>query len=132
MNARDRTKAFVQNWLRPTLVGLCVGVLCCTLIFLLAALLIRSVNIPRGIIKPLAVTAAGIGAFAAGLTAALLSKRRGLAIGALCGLWLFLIILLTGCVRTGSVNGTYTLIKGAVLIAAGAVGGVLGVNGRRQ
>ena len=132
MNAQEPTRAILHRWVRPLLVGLCVGVLCCTLLLLLAAFLIRSVEIPRAAVTPLAVAAAGIGAFAAGLAAALTAGQRGLVTGALCGLLLFIIILLAGLFRSSGIDLGYTAVKCAVLTVAGAVGGVLGVNRRRR
>jgi len=72
------------------------------------------------------------GAFAAGLAAALTAGQRGLVIGALCGLLLFIIILLAGLFRSSGIDLGYTAVKCAVLTVAGAVGGVLGVNRRRR
>ena len=117
---------------KPVLLGLCIGVLCTTLLLLLMALVIRSVDVPRGAVTPLAVVAAGVGAFAAGLTAALAARRNGLLLGAVCGLLLFLIILLAGSLRSGGVDGSFAAVKAAVLTVAGAIGGVLGVNRRRR
>ncbi len=132
MKAQDRTQSFLHRWLRPLLVGLCVGVLCCTLLLLLMALLIRSVDVPRAAITPLAVTAAAVGAFLAGLTAALTARKNGLLLGALCGLALFLLVLIAGAARSAGVSGSYALVKAAVLTVAGAIGGVLGVNRRKH
>ena len=132
MNTQPSTRTILQQWVRPLLVGLCVGVLCCTLLLLLAALAIQSVEIPRAAVTPLATVAAGIGAFAGGLAAALAAGRRGLVMGALCGILLFVIILLAGVARTTGIDSGYAAIKLAVLTVAGAVGGVLGVNRKRR
>lgn len=132
MKAQDRSRSFLNGRLKPLLAGLCVGVLCTTLLLLLAALLIRSVDISRTVITPLAIAASGIGAFAAGLTAALVARRNGLVLGAVCGLVLYLIILLTGCAVNSSVDGGYGVIKLAVLTVTGAIGGVLGVNRKKH
>lgn len=132
MKNQDRTPSVLPDKIKPVLLGLCVGVLCTTLLLLLMALLIRSVDVPRGAVTPLAVTAAGVGAFAAGLTAALAARRNGLVLGAVCGLVLFLIILLAGNLRFDGVDGSFAVTKAAVLTVAGAIGGVLGVNRRRR
>ncbi|MBQ4333001.1 MAG: TIGR04086 family membrane protein [Clostridia bacterium] len=132
MNTQSTTRTVLQQWVRPLLVGLCVGVLCCTLLLLLAALAIRSVEIPRAAVTPLATVAAGIGAFAGGLAAALAAGRRGLVMGALCGILLFVIILLAGLARATGIDPGYAAIKLAVLTVAGAIGGVLGVNRKRR
>ena len=132
MKTQDRSQSFLQRWLRPVLVGTCVGVLAGTLLLLGMAWLVRSVDVPRAAITPMAITAAGIGAFAAGLTAALAAKKNGLLLGLLCGLVLFFILLLAGVARATGVSGSLAVIKLAVLTLAGALGGVLGVNRRRR
>lgn len=132
MNTQSTTRTVLQQWVRPLLVGLCVGVLCCTLLLLLAALAIQSVEIPRAAVTPLATVAAGIGAFAGGLAAALAAGRRGLVMGALCGILLFVIVLLAGLARATGIDPGYAAIKLAVLTVAGAIGGVLGVNRKRR
>ena len=132
MNTQSTTRTVLQQWVRPLLVGLCVGVLCCTLLLLLAALTIQSVEIPRAAVTPLATVAAGIGAFAGGLAAALAAGRRGLVMGALCGILLFVIVLLAGLARATGIDPGYAAIKLAVLTVAGAIGGVLGVNRKRR
>ena len=132
MNAQNNAVSFVRAYLRPLLVSLCVGVLCTALLLLAAALLIHSVDIPRATVTPLAYAAAGVGAFAAGLTAALLAKRNGLMLGAVCGLALYLLILVAGCMSTESAVGTPAWIKPVLLTVAGAIGGVLGVNRKKR
>lgn len=132
MRAHDRTPSFFRCWLRPMLVGLAVGLIGCVGSLMLAALLVQTVDVPRAAILPLAIAAAAIGAFLAGLTAAAVSGQRGLLFGAVCGLLLWLLILLAGVARYTGVSGGNTLIKLAALVLAGGVGGVLGVNMRKR
>ena len=127
MNSQKQTIPF----LRPLLVGLCIGVVSCTLLLLLAALLFRSVDIPTGAVTPIAVTVAAIGTFLAGWVAARVAGSRGLLIGSACGLVLFLTILLIGLIR-GNVEVGFAAIKLAALTLSGAIGGVLGVNHKRR
>ena len=132
MKGQDRSQTFLQRWLRPVLVGLCVGVLTGTLLLLMMALLVRSVDVPRVAITPMAIAAAGAGAFAAGLAAALTAKKNGLVLGLVCGLVLFFVLLLAGIAHATGVSGSLAVIKLAVLTLAGALGGVLGVNRRKR
>ena len=117
--------------LRPLLVGLCVGAVCCTLLLLAAACLLRSVDLPLGVAIPTAVVAAAISAFVGGFATARTAGSHGLLMGSACGVMLFLIILLCGLCR-GGVEGGYAAIKLAALTLAGAIGGVLGVNRKRH
>lgn len=132
MKPHDRTQSFFGRWLRPLLVGAAVGILCCILLLMLMAAAVQTVDVPRGAAVPLAIAAAAVAAFAAGLTAALLAKQRGLLLGAVSGLVLFLLILLAGFIRFTAVDAGTALLKLAVLVVTGALGGVLGVNRRRR
>ena len=132
MNAQQPTRSVLQQWVRPLLIGLCTGVLCCTLLLLLAALAIRSVDVPRAAVTPIALAAAGISALVAGLAAALAAGRRGLVTGLICGVLLALLLLIAGSARSGSIDPGYTTLRTAILTVAGAIGGVLGVNRKRR
>jgi len=117
--------------LRPLLIGLCVGAVCCTLLLLAAACLLSSVDLPLDVATPTAVVAAALSSFIGGLTAARTAGSRGLLMGSACGVMLFLVILLCGLCR-GGVDGGYAAVKLAALTLAGAGGGVLGVNRKRR
>ncbi len=132
MKAHDRTPSFFRCRLRPVLVGVAVGLIGCIGLLMLMALVIQSVDVPRAAIGPLAITAAAIGAFLAGLTAAAIAKQKGLLLGAVCGVVLFLLILLAGVAQYAGVSGTGAAIKFAVLLLCGSIGGVLGVNLRKH
>lgn len=119
-----------RPWLLPLLPGVGVGIVGSTLLLLLMAVLITQVDVPQGMLAPLAVSAAGVGAFAGGLTTALCAGRRGLVMGALCGGVLYVILLLAGLLSTGDINPGYAILKLAVLTLCGAIGGILGVNRR--
>ena len=52
--------------------------------------------------------------------------------GAVCGLVLFLLILIAGFIRYSGVGGGYALIKLAALLVSGSLGGALGMNLRKK
>ncbi len=132
MRAHDRTPSFFRSWLRPVLVGVAVGLIGCIGLLMLMALVVQSVDVPRAAILPLAIGAAAIGAFLAGLTAAAIAKQKGLLLGAVCGLVLWLLILLAGVARYTGVSGEGAVLKLAALVLSGGIGGVLGVNLRKR
>jgi putative membrane protein (TIGR04086 family) len=118
--------------LRPALVGVSVGIIGCVGLLMLMAMVVQSADVPRAAILPLAIAAAAIGAFLAGLTAAAMAGQKGLLMGAACGLALWLLILLAGVARYTGVSGMSALIKLAALVLCGGIGGVLGVNMRKR
>ncbi len=132
MRAHDRTPTFFARWLRPALVGVAVGLIGCIGLLMLMALIVQSVDVPRAAILPLAIIAAAIGAFLAGLTGAAIAKQKGLLLGAVCGLVLWLLILFAGVARYEGVSGGNALVKLAALVLSGGIGGVLGVNLRKH
>ena len=130
MKPKDTARPLFVRLLRPLLVGLCVGVISCTLLLLLMALLVGTVDVPRRVVLPLAIAAGAVAAFLAGLVTARLSGKNGLLLGMACGLLLFLLILVAGFVRYTGVDAGLSLLKVAILTVAGGIGGVLGVNKR--
>ncbi len=132
MRAQDRSPSFFRCWLRPVLVGVAVGLIVSVGMLMLMALAVQTLDVPRAAILPLAIAAAAIGAFAAGLTAAAVVGQRGLVHGLVCGLVLWLLILLAGFSRYAGVSAGNAAVKLAVLGLTGALGGVLGVNLRKR
>ena len=132
MSGRNGSPSVFERWVRPVLIGVAIGVIVCILLLLMMAAVVQTVDVPRRATMPLAVIAAAAGAFAAGLTASAVTGRRGLPVGAVCGLTLFLLILIAGFVRYSGVSGGYALIKLAALLISGSVGGLLGMGLRRK
>ena len=116
------------SWIRPLLLGLCVGVVSTTLLLLAMAFLLKSVELPDSAIPPMAVGAITVGSFLSGLVAAVTAGKRGLVTGALCGGALFLLLLVVGLGRADGVDATFAGIKLALLPVAGALGGLLGIH----
>lgn len=132
MRPQSANPSLLRRWLRPLLVGVCVGVVSGTLLLLGAALLLRAADLPAGAVTPLALGAAGLGTLAAGFAAALMAGERGLLVGALCGTLIYLLLLPVGLTRFGGAEGAFALTKWAVLTVCGAVGGLIGVNRKRH
>lgn len=130
MKPNENTRSAYARVARPLLAGLCVGVITCTVLLLLAAALVGAVDVPRQAVMPLAYGAAALAAFTAGLVTARLSGKKGLLMGAACGFLLYLLVLTAGFVRYTGVDIGLSALKLAILVVAGGVGGVLGVNRR--
>lgn len=117
---------------RPVLWGVAVGGVVTVLLLLLMAVGMTARDLPQAAVAPLATVAAAIGAFVGGLTAARIARQQGWLLGALCGVLLYALIWLTGLTHIGDMQATGVLIKWAILIACGAVGGIMGVNLKRR
>ncbi len=114
--------------LRPLGMGLGIGVIVCAIVLLIAAAIMTTGILPASAVTPVALAAAAIGAFISGFVAARLSRERGLLYGAGVGLLLFLLITIAGMLSLQELRGTMMLLRAALTIGFGALGGVLGVN----
>lgn len=124
--------AMVRKILRPLITGAVTGALCCVLVLVVMAAIMAVKDIPKVAVTPMAVVAAAFGAFVGGVVAAKISKEKGLLYGAGSGLLLFLLVMIAGFAILQDVRGTLLLIKLAVLVGCGAVGGIVGVNIKRR
>ena len=129
---KEEQSAMVKKLLRPVIVGAVIGALCCTAILLLMAAVMAAQDIPRSAVTPMAIVAAAVGAFIGGFVSARIAKERGLLFGAASGLLLYALVAITGLIFLKEVRGIYLLIKAAVMIGCGAVGGIIGVNLRKR
>ena len=127
MNTRNRLS--LPPFVKPLLIGLCVGVVTATLLLLLCALLVYKMTLPIGALTPMALVATGLGSLAGGIAVGLSAKQSGLLMGAVCGTLVYLILLIAGLARGGVAPG-YAALKWAVLTVCSAAGGVWGVNRR--
>lgn len=132
MSTPNRAPARLSPWLRPVAIGVCVGAVCVTLFLLLFALLLYKLSVPLSAVTPLALAALGLGGLAGGLVAGLCRRQHGLAVGAVCGTLLTLLLLIVGLARGAGWSPGLAAIKWAVLTVCSAVGGVLGVNRRHR
>ncbi len=114
--------------LRPLGLGLGIGVIVCAVILLIAAAIMTTGIFPASAVTPVALATAAVASFVSGIVAARVSRERGLLYGAGVGLLLFLLITVVGMVTSQELRGTMMLLKAALTIGFGALGGVLGVN----
>lgn len=132
MKTRKEESALLMGFVRPTLIGVIVGGLCCLLVLLILAALLSAQNIPQVAVVPLASLATAAGALAGGFTAAKISGKNGWLIGGVTALLLFLLTMVSGFGLFGQLDGGFILIKLAVMLVCGMIGGILAVNLRKR
>ena len=125
-----RTASHLPPFVTALLIGLCVGVVTATLFLLFSALLIYKTDLPLGVVTPLAVTAISLGGLSGGIATGLSHKQNGLLLGAVCGTLLYLILLIAGLARGGTLAPAFAALKWAVVTVCSAAGSVWGVNRR--
>lgn len=69
-----------------------------------------------------------IGAYVGGYISAKNRHKNGLLMGVCCGLFMFLVILIIGLIISGRSQGFSAPVKFFITVAAGGIGGVVGVN----
>ncbi len=131
-SARQEEVSAVVRWVRPILIGAVAGIVCCLLLLLLCSAVMAAQDIPQMAVTPMAVVAAAIGAFVGGFIAARAAGARGIVYGAACGAVLYLLVMIAGFAVLKDIRGVYALVKLAVMVGCGAVGGIVGVNFRKR
>lgn len=128
-------KEETRNWrglAKTIVVSASIGLVIAALWLLLSAALMTAVDLPDGAVSPIAVSALGLGSLLAGLLAARRTRQNGLIVGTLCGLVIFLVALFAGLSIFGHVQVGFSLFKLTVSVLCGAIGGVLGVGGKKR
>lgn len=106
-----------------------VIVFLCVLFF---AFLITKINATDKIISVMSGIALCVGAYTGGFISAKKRKKNGLLMGVLCGLFMFLIILIIGSVFVKAVSGCSPSVKLILTLICGGVGGIVGVNSKNS
>ncbi len=128
MKTHNEKRTPVGYWARPLAVGMAVGLLVCLLLLALFAAVMASGLLSLRALSPLALTAAALGSFVGGFVSARVARMRGLLYGAGCGLLLFLLTAAVGFIAFPDASATLLPLKAVLTVAAGALGGIFGVN----
>ncbi len=112
--------------------GLFGGIILILMLLLSAFIVLKMRTISQGIVFGASIISSCISSFFAGFISARILKERGMAVGALSSLLLFIIILITGTLFTADNVNLSTLMRLAAMILSGAFGGVLGVNKKKR
>ena len=128
--SHNEDSAILKRIARPIVIGACVGAISCLLVLLAAVMAAQ--NIPKAAVTPMAIVAAAFGSFIGGIVSARISGEKGLLYGAGAGLLLYVVVIIAGFAVLQDVWGTTILVKLAVMVASGAVGGIIGVNMKRR
>lgn len=130
--SHNEDSAILKRIARPIVIGACVGAISCLLVLLVMAAVMAAQNIPKAAVTPMAIVSAAFGSFIGGIVSAKISGEKGLLYGAGAGLLLYVVVIIAGFAVLQDVRGTTILVKLAVMVASGAVGGIIGVNLKRR
>lgn len=126
---RSNKNSTVIAAVRAVVVGSVGGaILCAALLAAFAFGFVKAGYIPQFAINPIIIAVSALSAFVAGFFAAKVSKKNGLLFGAMAGLLLFALFLLAGVAVFQGAPVLTTLTRFAVMVLAGAIGGLLAVS----
>ena len=115
---------------RPAIIGLAAAIgsslLMCVLISFLFSL---AKSLAEAAVMPLSFAAVGAGCFIGAYICSSLTRSRGVIYGLIIGFSVFFLVWIAGLFFSGTFFGTASLIKLAVMLAGGGLGGYLGVSG---
>lgn len=103
-----------------------IGVLCIFAFFL------TKIDASDLTLSVMSTVALGTGAYAGGYVSAKRRKRNGLLMGVLCGIFIFLTIMILSAFFSKAVESFSPSAKLVVTLVCAAVGGVVGVNSRKS
>lgn len=119
--------------IKAGLLGLFVGTLCSAVFMVIcAAFFVSSGKLPKGAISAITLVIAGISAFAAGVTAARMQQKKGILIGSAAALFLSLLYLICGVLIIGEPLTIQAFTKLLIMTLCGAIGGIFGVNRKKN
>ena len=128
LSGKDKTFSLVLfTILKAAVIGMGLS----AALLLLFSFLLSKKDIPFEVLPLFTSLLIIISSFLAGYIAAKKLKQRGMAVGAGCGALIFLVIALFSLMKSSSV-GTLALIKLALSVISGSIGGVLGVNSKKK
>ncbi len=108
-----------------------LGAALSAILLLLFSFLLSKKDIPLEVINPFGAFLIALASFISGYVASKMIKHRGMAVGAACGCIVFLTVALIYFMNSFKIGGL-ALIKFAVSVISGAIGGILGVNTKRK
>lgn len=116
-------------YIKAIIFGVIAGAITLAILLCLGSMgLLITGSIPHDYMSIISIILCGVSSFMSGYVSARVTKEKGLIIGSVSGIIMFIIVLLTGLIwRDG--NFTYlTLVKLALFTLFGALGGVKAVN----
>ena len=118
---------------KAVLIGTAVSIaVMLIMLVVISAVMLFMPTIPYDMLGYISLAAVAVGVFTGAYTAAAVAGSNGLVMGLICAAAVFLILLVIGFAADGGTLTVMTILKLAVLILFGALGGVKGVNRKER
>ena len=122
----------LYDYLKPILTGGIISLLLSGVFLFIFALVMTKIDFPFSIINPISIAILGISTLIGSFVGANGFRRKGFFIGLSVSLLVFLVLLLLNLSMDPQGFGTVAIVKGCTVIICGILGGVLGVNKRKN
>lgn len=118
---------------RAMAVGTTVGILFCSIMMvLLAFVLVKAGHLPTDAVYIMLQVIGAVSSFIGGYVAVRIYKSMGLAIGTATAFFMFIIVFIAGLASCSEGVTVMSLTKFVAMISAGAIGGILSVNKKKN
>lgn len=122
----------INQYLKPLIWGVLSSTVVITLLFVLAAAVISSSNIPSFSISIIVTLIAGIGSFIGAFISAKIFGKKGFWIGLFLGLILCFIIFMSTLFIADVQNSISFWVRYIIIIISALLGGMFGVNSKSK
>ena len=119
---------FFKKFILSAVFGTGIGILSSAILIFLMAAALTVGNVPAMIISPVTVIFLAFGSFVGGFSSARFSEEKGFLCGAFSGVIFFMAAWISGAFFDSFGFGTAAIIKATMIIIAGSLGGIIGVN----
>lgn len=122
----------VNKYLKSSLFSVVIGEVATMVLLLLFSVLMCNVDIPDAGGAFFVIVATSIGAFFAGYVNGRILKHKGIIAGAICGVMLMTILIILKLAFFIPLPDGITVLKLTLVVVFGIIGGIIGVNKKKQ
>lgn len=129
----SETYGIIIRAIRHVGIGVVTGAcFCAVLLVIFAFLFLKMQRVPVTALSPVSIGISALGSFLAGLVTGKLSRQRGLLYGAITGVVLFALFLVSNLSVTGIPLSWVALTRMGIMVISGSMGGLLAVSKKKK
>ena len=118
---------------KAVLIGTAISLLLTIMLTCVFAFIIKLMPVvPYGIIDYVLIGLSGLSILIGSYTASVMTKSKGMMIGSLCALIVFVVLTISGMSIPDNDIGILTVIRVVAYLVCGVVGGIAGVNRKEK
>ncbi len=129
---RRRKRRMSDSGLYTMLISAVMGIGMIIICLMGFAFILSRINAPAVMVSVLATVALGVGGYFGGYFCARKRRRNGMLMGVMCGVLIFMTVLIFGAVFAKAALGISSAGKLMITMLCGAVGGIVGVNTKKH